>query len=134
MWTFVVGDCELVFASVSDTRVVGCTTGSVLTAEVDFVGSVTGLYRLIKTSMCVMHENVKTSDQVNDGFLCSNYKCNKSYFPGSIGTLVGATRGGNCSVHILENIRRMGRSRGAVLFGGLRIYFGNALRKQHVTL
>lgn len=130
----VLGGFHIVFASVPDTRVVGCTTGSVLTAHVDFVGSVTGLYRLIKTSIGVIHGNVNTSDHVKGGFLCPKYNCKNSYFPGSIGTLVGATRGRNCRVHILGTIRRMGRGRGSLLFQGLSNCCKNSLGNEAMAL
>lgn len=131
---FVLIGFHIVFVSVPSTRVAGCTTGSVLTAHVDFVGSVTGLYRLIKTSMGVMHSKVNSSDHVKHGFLCPKYNCNKSYFPGSIGTLVGATRRGNCSVRILGTIRSIGRGRGNVLFRGLMGMFGKSLGNGAITL
>lgn len=131
---FLLGGFHIVFVSMPSTRVAGCTTGTVLTAHVDFVGSITGLYRVINTSIGVIHGKVNSSTHVNGHFLCTNVNCKNSYFPGSVGTLVGATGSGNCQVHVLRTIRTIGRRRGSVLFHGLSSCFGNSLGNGHVTV
>lgn len=62
----------IIIASLDSTRVIGCTSGSFLTAGVDFVGRVTGVYSHIKTSIARITANVNLSSHVNGGFLRTN--------------------------------------------------------------
>lgn len=107
------------------TRVVGCATGSLLTAVVSFTGRVNGLYTTVNNiSIARIAGNIRLSGQlapvlpdnrqVVPAFAAcvrTNYNFNNDYFPGSIGTLGTCNTGGKLPVRLLGTIVSMGTIR-----------------------